>query len=455
MQPFLYVADTASAAARLEASLDLTFLVLGGPAPVVPGAVFRDNSAGVELSCAGVVLTGPVAAEQLSAVLQDVPDPALPILDFAANEGLRCDFRGGQLDPAAFAELRRQLAPVWRRLAELPFRAAREERADMTVLRLAYSRNTAIEARFAPNSPVIVNYPLLGSATAARQRLEFLAGLDLLRRRAFTRTHACGKCGSARLHVYEACPSCGGVDLSEEQTIHHYRCGWQEPESRFVSGRLLVCPKCRRELRHFGVDYGKPGTVIVCRGCGAANAEPVAHFACLDCAAVTPTSEATATDWHHYDLTDDAIRALREGRLPRLDVGTLLEGRNRAFPVRDFRLLAAECVRVAQRYKRPFALAQLSIANMEALRHTLGPAGVDVGFRLAVDVIVESLRDSDFVTASGPASVLIGFPETTVPDVERVMDRLTRRIKATVSAPFELTASVVEGDRLDTLIPQD
>ena len=74
------------------------------------------------------------------------------------------------------------------------------------------------------------------------------------------------------------------IDLAQQPIVHHYRCGWQEPEQRFIKGRAVICPKCRRELRHYGVDYDKPGSVLVCRSCQKAKPDPVVQFVCLDCA---------------------------------------------------------------------------------------------------------------------------------------------------------------------------
>ena len=91
----------------------------------------------------------------------------------------------------------------------------------------------------------------------------------------------------------------------EETLIHHFRCGWQDGKSHLTQGRLLVCPKCHRELRHLGVDYDKPGMIVMCRTCKATNSEPVVRFACLDCSAATPSADAASTDWYNYDLTED------------------------------------------------------------------------------------------------------------------------------------------------------
>ena len=188
------------------------------------------------------------------------PDPAVPIADFGRNEDIRNDFVGEAIDPASIAALRQGFAPILHRLREMPFRSAHEDRAEMTVLRLAYSRDTAIEARFDPELRNIVEYPLLGRAPAMRQRLELLADLDLLRRQHFTRTHLCRRCDSARLHATEVCAACDSADLVEEPIVHHYRCGWQEPELRFAGdpARMPEMPSgtssLRRRLRQAG--YG-------------------------------------------------------------------------------------------------------------------------------------------------------------------------------------------------------
>ncbi|MBV8132926.1 MAG: hypothetical protein JO282_10520 [Alphaproteobacteria bacterium] len=400
-------------------------------------------------------MLGPVTSARLANALMEVPDPAVPIADFAGNQGLRRDFAGERLDPPALAAFRELSTPIWRRLAELPFRAAHEDRAELALLRIAYSRDAAIEASFAADSSLLVDYRLLGRISAARQRLEGLADLDLLRRRFFTRTHACGQCQSARLHAYEACPACGSGNLVDEPIVHHYRCGSQAPESRFADGRLLVCPKCRRELRHFGVDYGKPGIAVVCRGCGAVEDEPVANFACLDCAAATPSADSTPTDWHHYELTEEGLRALHDGRLPRLEIAPLLKGHGRAFSPVEFGLLAGEALRVARRYDRPFALARLTVANIDQLRRELGPVAVDGAFRLAIDTSVGLLRDSDFVTPDGPASMLIGFPETSAALAAKVLDRVKKEVAVVVAAPLEIAVTTAEGEHASTLLDHE
>jgi hypothetical protein len=437
-----------SAILEFNANLRESFIALGGALPPLPGV----RSANTGAPCAGILLLGRVTPIELRQTLDDALDPALPVADFAANHDLRRDFVGEQLNVSTLQAFREHSARIWHRLNELPFRSDREDWVELNLLRLTYSRGVSIEGTFTADSTLIVQYPLLGREAGTRQRLEALADLDLLRRNFFTRTHACLRCGSARLHAYEACAACGSGDLREEPIVHHYRCGWQGPESRFAQGRLLVCPKCRRELRHFGVDYGKPGIVVSCSQCGAAEDQPIPHFICLDCAAVNPTAHSVSTDWYHYDLTEEGIRALRDGRLPRRGMEPVLDCYGRAFSPREFRLLVAGGIRVFAQYHRPFAVARVTITNVTELRQKMGAFAVDAAFRLAIEVAVGRLRRTDFVAPDGHDSMLIGFPETSAREATKLLAKVTKEVATAVAAPLDLMVTAVDGDAAAALL---
>jgi GGDEF domain-containing protein len=425
------------------------WLVLGGPVPAVAGSQFTTDAGA---ACAGILLVGHVEQAELLSALEQAPDPAVPVADFGNNPSLRRDFVADVLDEEALADLRHSFVPIWRQLSLLPFRATREDRAELSMLRALFARDAPALASFSLVAKSLVTYALFGQTPGVRTRLESLADLDLLRRRHFNRTHSCRKCDSSRLHAYEACVACASSDLVEEPLVHHYRCGWQAAESAFMDGHLLVCPKCHRELRHFGVDYGKPGSITTCRACGAANADPVVQFVCLDCSATTPTEEAAATDWYHYDLTEDGVHALQDGRLPTFHLGRLLEAHTRTYSPAEFRLLCEEGMRIASRYERPFAAARLSLANVEALRQQCGSTEIHLAFRLAAEAIAEVLRDTDYVTVDGASSIVICFPETARSAVARIIERLQRVIRTRVTKPIEITAEIAEGDKVVDLL---
>jgi hypothetical protein len=72
---------------------------------------------------------------------------------------------------------------------------------------------------------------------------------------------------------------------------------------------------------------------------------------------------------------------------------------------------------------------------------------MDLAFRIAVDAIVEALREADFVGADSATSVMIGFPETPADHVEmNVVERVRGVIRKTIAVPLELAADITEGD---------
>ena len=252
--------------------------------------------------------------------------------------------------------------------------------------------------------------------------------------------------------AFEACRACGGADLADEAIIHHYRCGCQQGESGFVHGTALVCPKCRRDLRHIGVDYGKPGLIVRCRDCGAGSAEPEPRFACLDCTAVTGGQQAASVDWFHYDLTDAGVLALRTGRLPHV----VRQRRDRTARLSHARCAIssfwpAAALRSARKFARPFTLARLNPTNLAALRSQHGAAPLDDMVQQAAAVIAQVLSDSEFVTADD-GTVLIGFPETAASDASSLVTVACAAVAARSVMKIEFDIMLRESDAAAELL---
>jgi len=167
---------------------------------------------------------------------------------------------------------------------------------------------------------------------------------------------------------------------------------------------------------------------------------------------VTPADNATATDWYHYDLTDEGIRALRQGRLPQFDITPLLESRTHAYSPREFRLLAMHELKVAERFNRPFSVARFTVLNLETLVRQHGPVTADIGFRRAVDAVVAALRSCDFVGTGAMQSTVIGFPGTPAKDVDVIVKRIRSTVDAAVTSHVELGVEVAEGDAIIELL---
>lgn len=171
--------------------------------------------------------------------------------------------------------------------------------------------------RFA-ESRSLFRYSGFFSAPLSTDAAEALENRGLLTKEFFDRVHVCGKCSSSRLNAREECPSCRSANLRSESLIHHFRCAHQAPQSQFVSGDTLRCPKCSREVRHYGSDYDKPGKVVCCEDCGAINSDPAVGFVCFDCGAHSDGNAIETRGIYSFQLTN-AARLMLAADIPMVE----------------------------------------------------------------------------------------------------------------------------------------
>ena len=144
------------------------------------------------------------------------------------------------------------------------------------------------------------------------ERMKFVQKLEELgyaeRTRLVDRIHLCRECGDSHQLFVECCPKCKGSDIRQESMIHHFRCANISPESSYFKDGALVCPKCRRTLRHIGVDYDRPATVYSCN-CGNTFMHTAMKVFCTNCLNESTPEELTPVDVYEYTLTPAGIKA--------------------------------------------------------------------------------------------------------------------------------------------------
>lgn len=148
-----------------------------------------------------------------------------------------------------------------------------------------------------------------------RDDLNALVALGLLRGAFYERVHVCPRCGDARLAFREVCAGCQSADLRRGEVVHHYACGHVAPEERFWRDDLLVCPSCGKPLRHVGIDYERPATLVFCNACGLSGGEGTTSARCLGCGADCASEEAATEVLESYQLTPDGLVAARSGAI--------------------------------------------------------------------------------------------------------------------------------------------
>lgn len=366
-----------------------------------------------------------------------------PIIDFRAEPAAESDIAVAGTGDAAIAEATRRAEPMLARLTELPRLAGRPDSTELQVLAIAYLRDGEMKVAWDPSRPEMVSYPVLTGLSEPRRYLDALADAGLLERIFFDRLHQCASCGSSRLNVREECPSCQAGHLEEESLIHHYRCAYQGLEREFLQGDRLICPKCRRELRHYGVDYDRPGTAYYCKHCSKTASEPVVGFLCADCGAHTAGDAASRHDWHHYRLTGEGRDALLTGRLP---ARSLAESMREMVPGvlsrRHFELIAGFQRQIAERYERPLSGWRLTVEPAEGAA-ALGLADRERAFRLVAEVVAQAVRDCDAVTAE-ENEVRVLMPETDEAGAKVAIERVRKRLEETVAATFSFLVEPIE-----------
>ena len=123
------------------------------------------------------------------------------------------------------------------------------------------------------------------------------------------RVHVCPSCWHSHLLFIESCPKCSSSNIREESIIHHFRCANVSPESTYEHDGQLVCPKCKKQLRHIGVDYDRPANMYTCNKCGSTFMQSRMRVICSNCGTETEPDKLKPVDVSEYSLTRRGIEA--------------------------------------------------------------------------------------------------------------------------------------------------
>ncbi|MCP3867081.1 MAG: hypothetical protein GY703_03115 [Gammaproteobacteria bacterium] len=373
-----------------------------------------------------------------------------PIVDLGVGIGTRADYTAPASTGVELQNALQATLPLRQRIRHIPDHSNSADYESLTSLALAYSRDTPINAHWNANLAHMVDYPLLGGVREPRRLLEDLSGQELLTPKFFDRLHQCRNCQSARLNVREECPSCRSSQLHEVSLIHHYPCGFQGTEDKYRVENDLECPKCRKRLHHYGVDYDRPSDVYVCTDCSGTASEPVVGFVCADCNEHQQGDNASRVDWFHYELTPKGISAIESGALPSTSLKTMLERSIGIVPQREFLQSFSLCSKIANRYDRPFTALRLRIVNLADLQSELGVGRINNVLSLLGEVLSQVLRDTDFLTVQGHDVIML-FPETRFDNLQVLHQRIRDGLAGSFGVKLDLKLEQYSADKIEAL----
>jgi len=197
-----------------------------------------------------------------------------------------------------FAARRLRLAP-WLRESSRP---------DLRLLAYMYVHDRELTARYDAVSPAGFSYGDLLPETKLSQLTQRLCAAGYLHATFFDCFNGCSACHSTRLNVREECPACRTSDIADVRLLHHFRCANLAPEEDYrAPGEKLTCPKCARELRHYGSDHETAGNAVKCVSCGYIGSEPVVGFVCLDCSTHFDAASSRKVRVFNYRLSEAAM----------------------------------------------------------------------------------------------------------------------------------------------------
>ena len=366
-----------------------------------------------------------------------------PIIDLTGKLGKRADISEGEQTPGEltvraliekFDEQRRQIHTDLHQP---------ETDGEALIVRM-FSAKKELNPHYDGAETLAIHYNTIMPNVNISEAVPDLVKTGLLESTFFDRINHCPQCDSARILAREECQKCRSSNLREEFYLHHYRCAWQGPQSDFKSGDDLVCPKCRYELVHFGKDYDKPGSMMICNDCGHISTDPDVGFMCVDCNTHTTGENIIAKDIKKYKLTDKAMELIEAGRV-------VLGETRKSFRFADLPIdMIVELNTMAKDYmdnNKPFSMMSIGYKNLRALERERGVRACDQAREMLTNLLRESIENYSRA-ASGVAYDYIIVRDITKEPLTNDMEIQLAQAMKSLSLPLEPVISVFGADEL-------
>jgi len=314
---------------------------------------------------------------------------------------------------------------------------------EVNLLRFIYSRDLAeIAPQRDKNSPL--GYSLAwaddllgGNRGGSLLELNRLARDGLFLTELQDRINICPRCDDYRINFRQVCPHCGSPDISTQATIQHFACAHVAPEKNFISNDKYICPKCGKQLKHIGVDYTKPGEVVVCDHCGAVSQEAQVSCLCLVCGAEFLPEQAKQISIYRYRLSQMGLEAAIEGFHSEIDFNNILKSFLNIYSLPFFEKYLQLEMQRALRYKRPFSLINLRIANLAAIDKTVSLKDKSNLIKEIEKIFGTYLRNTDLISFTAEGDLYLLLLECDDSRAEAIIQRILKRSKEVLSIPLE------------------
>jgi hypothetical protein len=371
----------------------------------------------------------------------------IPSIAIGTN-AIEADVYLGTLHPLALENAVVGLMPAISRCAQIPYESLGSLSAEMRLMLRLVVRGRGLQPYHDAGDRNLVGYEDEGLFPELRKIAAGLHRIGLLERTFFDRTQTCTSCSSARLRVREECAACRSGHIEETALIHHFKCAHQGIETDFIKGDDLVCPKCRAILRHFGVDYDKPGHMMHCQGCGHLTAESSVGFGCLDCGN-TCSAEQTGTRDHYAYALSERAQLLLIGATP------MKEAEQASLDDQDVTVLSF-LQRAREQGEEPVGIA-LTLEQMEQMRgehgHRMVEKSIDLQVRLLREHLMAAAGLREARTLRWRNHLLALATNTTIERLQSIIEHGLETSEDLLAVPMRFKLQAFGPDVLESDLP--
>lgn len=307
------------------------------------------------------------------------------------------------------------------------------------VLRYYYTRQRRMVPITSVKAHTGYTYPLLSLHYQNANTQDMFKLIDELEAKEYIRpryediVHLCGNCYSAFLNYREVCSKCNSTDLFMENLIHHFVCAKVAPESDFISGNQMICPKCNKLLHHIGVDYDKPSLVYTCNNCGHHSQESVMEVACFNCNTVQNVDALIERKINNYELTVIGEEAAMGGLAPE-------ERREAEFPgfvgFSTFNIFLKYEIERIKSTGKASAIGVLSLKAPSTMANNLGIKYQNVILEIA-DFIKNATLATDILSFINNNTFLIVSPDNDKLRLESTLGNIQKSVQKLLDSNIE------------------
>jgi len=316
----------------------------------------------------------------------------------------------------------------------------------LKLMRFLYTRDRALKPIPTPKSHTGFALPFLDVNIKTEDYQELIDLLDSAEERGLVQAdyedsvHLCQNCNSGFINYRETCSKCDTHKFKSQHTIHHFVCGYVGPESDFLNGNNLECPKCDRQLRHIGVDYDKPSLVMECEN-GHIFQETAMKTFCFNCHTEAKPEDLITYAVNTYELTASGSDAAISGKVKEKGESQDLEGFVSLMVFKTFLKMEVE------RQRSTNKTSTVSYMNLMLCPKTIKKHQSDFSdfINEIARLIKSQLKSSEIVTFLNDEVFLIMSPEMSIDETSTRLEQIREHTKGMIR-------SACEGNKNDEIV---